>query len=60
MLQMTKLTVKRPRDNNTAEKDTKVNVNFYVTKLNDENKKVHGYCLVIQPIIIIKNEQSIS
>ena len=29
----------------------KVNVNFYVSKLLDSQKKMFGYCLVFQPIV---------
>jgi len=54
MLQLTELIIKRSLENNQQEKEIKIKINFYVNKLNQINKKAHGYCLVIQPIIIAK------
>ena len=31
--------------------EQKVNVNFYVSKLVDAQKRTYGYCLVLQPIV---------
>jgi hypothetical protein len=38
-----------------AKGENKVNINMYVSRLNGESKRAHGYCLVMQPIIIMKS-----
>ena len=57
---MTKLHVKRgPQDGSLADgKPLVIPINFYVNRLNDINKKAHGYCIVFQPIIIMKEQNS--
>ena len=31
--------------------DQKIPINFYASKLLDQNKKAYGYCLILQPIV---------
>lgn len=44
--------------NNNTSASQRVNVNFHVTKLANPDKKLHALCLVIQPIIVAKNNQN--
>lgn len=34
----------------------KVNINFYVTKISDTQKKLYGLCVVLQPIIVARTQ----
>ena len=43
--------VKRGAQEAGAQSEQTINVNFYVSKLSDSQRKSFGYCLVFQPII---------
>jgi hypothetical protein len=42
------------RESKQDPKEQKICVNFYANRLTTEHKKTYGFCLVFQPIIIIK------
>lgn len=50
---MANLIMKTYQKENNDSSPEKIPVNFYVSRLNDEHTKAHGYCLVFQPIIIL-------
>lgn len=33
----------------------KISINFHVSKISDLDKKLHTLCLVLQPIVVVKN-----
>jgi hypothetical protein len=50
----TYLIQKLGRDSKQDSKENKIPVNFYANRLTTEQKKTYGFCLILQPIIIIK------
>ena len=56
MLPMTQVHSRRAKENNQGESDIKIAINFYANKLGEQSKKMQGYCIVMQPVIILKND----
>ena len=56
MLPMTQVHSRKAKENNQGESDIKIAINFYANKLGEQSKKMQGYCIVMQPVIILKND----
>ena len=42
----------------SEKKETKVAINFYVSKLVDDLKRTYGYCVVFQPIVVVNKSDN--
>ena len=50
-LMRSQITTSKGNSKSGEQSDQKIPVNFYASKLLDQNKKAYGYCLVLQPIV---------